>query len=633
MITFHCFKRIILSIAVFLACGLPITASRADEISQIRAAIQLKGAGWQAAETSMTRLSPDERKARLGLIKPAGFTAGAEVQLPAPPPVAAPASFDWRSNGGNFVTPIRDQSSCGSCWAFATTAALESAVLRAENTPGIDLDLSEQVLISCGSSGSNDAGSCSGGVIQYASNYIRDTGLPLETCYPYTGGNGSCGSACGTYNTATYSIVSWTDVTGTSPTVSAIRDTLVSYGPLVTTMDVYEDFYSYTTGVYSYTTGAYEGGHAVLVVGYNDAGQYFIVKNSWGTGWGESGYFRISYSQLDNAVDFGDYTLAYAGDSCTCSISPSSRSLGASSGSGSIEVTCGEGCNWTAASNNAWITITAGSSGTGNGTVSYSVSQNTGTKRRTGAITVAARTFTVTQEGTAPVVSNRSPVSGATGVAVGSTVSVTFNESMNASSISGSTFTLSRDGEAVGGAVNYNTGSYQATYTPSTHLDYGTVYTVMVTTAVEDNEGVNLTASSTWSFTTASSSSGSSGSSGSGGGGGCFIATAALGSPMEPHVQILRNFRDCHLRGHRAGEALVHFYEDLSPPVARVIADHEGLKAAVRLSLLPLIGFAFVALNLGAELSMAVGFFGVVSLAVCRTRKRRMREPAVRVRT
>jgi len=629
MITFRCFKRIILSVAVFLTCGSPFTVSRADEISQIRAAIQLKGAGWQAAETSMTRLNPDERKARLGLIKPAGLMTGAEVQLASPPPVAAPASLDWRSNGGNFVTPIRDQLSCGSCWAFATTAALESAVLRAENTPGIDLDLSEQVLISCGSSGGNDAGSCGGGVIQYASNYIRDTGLPLETCYLYSGGDGSCGSACGTYNTATYSIDSWTDVTGTSPTVSAMRDALVSYGPLVTTMDVYEDFFSYTSGVYSYATGAYQGGHAVLLVGYSDAGQYFIVKNSWGAGWGESGYFRIAYSQLDNAVDFGDYTLAYL----TCSISPSSRSLGASSGSGTISVTCGENCNWTATSNNAWITITAGSSGTGNGTVSYSVSQNTGTKLRTGTITIAARTFTVTQEGTAPVVSNQSPGSGTTGVAVGTTVSVTFNESMNASSISGSTFTLSKDGEAVGGAVSYNSGSYRATFTPSVRLDYGTVYTVTVTTAVEDNEGVNLASSSTWSFTTASSSSGSSGSIGSGGGGGCFIATAAFGSPMEPHVQILRDFRDCHLRGHRAGEALVQFYEDLSPPIARVISDHEVLKAAIRLSLLPLIGFAFVTLHLGVELSMAVGFFGVLSLAVGRTRSRRMRESAVRVRT
>ena len=267
-------------LAVFLT--LSVSISHADEVSQVRAAIVAKQARWQAGETSMTQLSPAERRARLGLVK-ASLPVGAEMMVMAEPPVVgAPPSLDWRSNGGNFVTPVRNQGGCGSCWAFATTAALESSVLRAANTPGVDLNLSEQVLVSCGTSGGTDAGSCSGGVIQYASNYIRDTGLPLETCYPYTGTDGSCGSACGTYNTSTYRIVSWADVTGTSPTVSAIRDALVSYGPLVTTMDVYDDFFSYVSGVYSHTTGDNAGGHAVLIVGYNDAGQYFIVKNSWG---------------------------------------------------------------------------------------------------------------------------------------------------------------------------------------------------------------------------------------------------------------------------------------------------------------------------------------------------------------
>lgn len=268
---------------IFLAASL----SLADEISQVRSAILARQANWQAGETSMTLLSPAERRARLGIVKPS-LPVGAEMMAMADPPiVGAPASLDWRSNGGDFVTPVRNQGGCGSCWAFAATAALESSVLRAQNTPGIDLNLSEQVLISCGVSGGHDAGGCGGGTIypSYASDYIRDTGLPLETCYPYTATDGSCGSACGTYQSATYQIASWAYVATSSPTVSAIRDALVSYGPLATTMDVYEDFYSYTTGVYSYATGAYEGGHAVLIVGYSDAGQYFIVKNSWGAGW------------------------------------------------------------------------------------------------------------------------------------------------------------------------------------------------------------------------------------------------------------------------------------------------------------------------------------------------------------
>ena len=67
----------------------------------------------------------------------------------------------------------------------------------------------------------------------------------------------------------------------------------------------------YKSGIYSYTTGKKLGGHAVLLVGYNDAEQYFLVKNSWDTGWGEGGFFKIAYSQMDNEVNFAMSTIAY----------------------------------------------------------------------------------------------------------------------------------------------------------------------------------------------------------------------------------------------------------------------------------------------------------------------------------
>ncbi len=176
--------RIAFALLLTILLALSVSISHADEVSQVRAAIAAKQARWQAGETSMTRLSPEQRQARLGLIKPTGLTgllAGAEVVVAGPYVSAAPSGFDWRNIGGeNFVTAVRNQGSCGSCWAFATTAALEASTLRSNNTPGAPLDLSEQVLVSCGSSGGNDAGSCSGGYINRASDYIRDTGSPAE---------------------------------------------------------------------------------------------------------------------------------------------------------------------------------------------------------------------------------------------------------------------------------------------------------------------------------------------------------------------------------------------------------------------------------------------------------------------
>lgn len=386
-------KRVIsgLVMAILLFCVTPF--SLASELEEIRAAIKEKNAKWIAEETSVSGLSPELRKLRVSLNKP-GRADAEDLMSTNPPILGLPTSLDWRNyNSLNYVTGVRDQGNCGSCWAFATTGALESYMLMKNDTP--NLDDSEQILVSC-----SGAGSCSGGYIDQASNFIRDTGLPDESCYPYTATNGTCGSVCANWQSSADRIAYWSYVASTSPTVDAIKNALYTYGPLVTTMDVYTDFFSYKSGVYSYTSGNYEGGHAVLIVGYSDIGQYFIVKNSWGIGWGEGGFFNIAYSQINPTVQFGYWTLVYLQEApCTYSISPTIKSIASGGGSGTITVSAGTNCKWTASCNATWVTITSGSSGTGNGTVNYSVAANTDSSSRTGTMTIAGQTFTVTQSG------------------------------------------------------------------------------------------------------------------------------------------------------------------------------------------------------------------------------------------
>jgi C1A family cysteine protease len=274
------------------------------ELDEIQNAIQEKGAMWTANKTSVSQLSQEQKKFRLGFLKP-GLT-GEEEFITLGIRISPPPSLDWRSNGGNYVTQIRDQADCGSCWAFATTAALESKELITYSYSGFDRDLSEQIVVSC-----SLVGGCYGGFTDLASNFLRNTGTASEICYPYTATNGNCSNACMNWENKAHKISEWGYVATTSPTVNAIKNALYLYGPLVTSMDVYTDFFYYESGIYSYTDGILEGGHAVLIIGYDDPGQYFIVKNSWGTGWGEAGYFRIAYSEIDSVVNFGDYTIAY----------------------------------------------------------------------------------------------------------------------------------------------------------------------------------------------------------------------------------------------------------------------------------------------------------------------------------
>jgi hypothetical protein len=308
----------------------PTKAQIQQKVSEINAAIKATGGKWVAGETSISVLSPAERRMRLGAAplpepEPGQAAQAPETEKPLPSFVTLSAPYgvlDWRNyNGasaiaglrsGSYVTPIRNQGNCGACWAFGSIAGLESATLLKMNIPGANLNLSEQVVLSCSGGGSCE----SGGYI--VTSFFQNTGVPFEYCYPYGGTDGSCGYACSNYWAGTdnykgtyQSIVSW----GAAPTVDTLKNALYNYGPIVVRMEVYSGLYYYKSNVYS-SWGNDEGGHIVLLVGYDDYNQCFIVKNSWGTGWGERGFFKIAYSEVGTywtggASQFGSVAGCY----------------------------------------------------------------------------------------------------------------------------------------------------------------------------------------------------------------------------------------------------------------------------------------------------------------------------------
>ncbi len=230
-------------------------------------------------------------------------------------PLTLPSSFDWRTQV--TLPPIRDQGACGSCWAFATVGAMETTM--AIDNAGI-VNLSEQYLVSC----NLDGWGCGGG--WWAHNYhayesgqrSNPPGAVLESDLPYAAADTSCNA---TYSHP-YKLNSWNYV-GSShsvPSASAIKQAIYSYGPVAAAICVGPNFQGYrggvSTGDDSGTCGLDEVNHAIVLVGWNDADNTWILRNSWGTSWGESGYMRIS--RTSSNVGYSANYVVYQATQPTC---------------------------------------------------------------------------------------------------------------------------------------------------------------------------------------------------------------------------------------------------------------------------------------------------------------------------
>jgi C1A family cysteine protease len=283
---------IYLMIIAFLIVSVQSFASEQENLVQIKQAIQAKGAKWTAGSNWITRLSDEEQKRLCGAIMEKPDPSEAKL-LHLPQTENLPAKFDWRNNNGNWVTPVTNQNPCGSCWDFSAVAQVEAWwKIRHTNLDSMP-NLSEQFVLSC------SEGGCDGWTVTGALNFIMDNGIPTETCFGYLAEDTvPCDNVCTEWRDEAMTIPGWGYVTLEEANVENIKNA-VYHHPLSVTYIVYKDFNSYSGGVYEHVWGDAEGGHAVLIVGWDDELECWIVKNSWGPAWGENGYFRIKWGDSE----------------------------------------------------------------------------------------------------------------------------------------------------------------------------------------------------------------------------------------------------------------------------------------------------------------------------------------------
>ena len=275
---------------VFMMSAFRLGYASELDLQQIQRAIEQAGAQWTAGENAVTLLSAEERSYLTGAlpVNPDEIDPQQILTLPA---VALPDSFDWRNADGNWLTGVRDQGQCGSCWAFSALGQVEAWWKITNGDPTADIDLSEQSLLSC-----SDAGDCEqGGWVWKSLDFIRNTGIALEADLPYRAKSDvPCSDAKSGWQERGVTIPGWGFITMDDASVNNIKNAVFRH-PLSVSYEVFQDFYSYSHGVYEHVIGKSTGWHAVVIVGWNDREQSWIVKNSWGKGWGDHGYFRIKW--------------------------------------------------------------------------------------------------------------------------------------------------------------------------------------------------------------------------------------------------------------------------------------------------------------------------------------------------
>ena len=239
-----------------------------------------------------TDLTPEEFKAQyvsglkaeVGLAGCGSFSGSAS---------GAPASIDWRAKGA--VTSVKDQGQCGSCWTFSATGAVEGAWAISK---GQLIDLSEEQLVECAGLKYGSMG-CNGGQMDGAFKYIIEKGQCALSSYPYTSGTGQSGS-CQTSCSPVAKLTSCSDV---KPNDQLSLKAAVAKQPVSIAIEADTKYFqSYSSGILTSASCGTNLDHGVLITGYGTENgiDYWMVKNSWSTSWGDQGYVKIARSSSTN---------------------------------------------------------------------------------------------------------------------------------------------------------------------------------------------------------------------------------------------------------------------------------------------------------------------------------------------
>lgn len=240
---------------------------------------------------------PALRQYHVAITSDGAYTGNYEIEKIRAPEINSgrsttlPSKFSWVEQ--QIMTPIPNPTSCGSSWAFAACAQFEANIKRFDH---VVRNLSEQWLINC----DEDKYNCDGGM--YPGNMFQKYGAVYEADAPFKGMTGTCAPSYPYHE----KIMGYHEI-ATTPSVEQLKEAIYTYGPVWAGVVAGQNFVNYRSGVLT-TPDAGEINHAIVLVGWNDSTNSFVLRNSWGTAWGEGGYMRIAYG-LSKVGEHASYII------------------------------------------------------------------------------------------------------------------------------------------------------------------------------------------------------------------------------------------------------------------------------------------------------------------------------------